>query len=94
MQVKAACHPADPFFCRSALARHSSAMTEELVNSRIPLEGLYLVASRRQPVQPLEKRTFHPRLDRKAPLILILLLSLGLWAAIWVVVASLAAVVG
>jgi len=94
MQVKAACHQARPFLCRSALARHSSAMTEELVNSRVPLEGPYLVASRRQPVQPLEKRTFHLRLDRKASLILILLLSLGLWAAIWVVVASLAAVVG
>ena len=63
------------------------------MNSRIPLEGPYLVTSRRQPVRPLEKPTFHLRLDQKASLILILLISLGLWAAIWVIVASLAAVV-
>ena len=63
------------------------------MNSRIPWKGTYLVDPRRQPVQPLGKRALHPRLDRAASLILILLLSLGLWAAIWVVVGSLAAVV-
>jgi len=60
------------------------------VNIRIPLEGSHLVAFRRQPAQPLGKRVLDPRLDRAASLILILLLSLGLWAAIWVVVGSVA----
>ena len=68
-------------------------MTEELVSSRIPSEGSHLLASRKQPVQRLRKRALHRRLDRKASLTLILLLSLGLWAAIWMVVGSLAAVV-
>jgi hypothetical protein len=63
---------------------------EELLNSRNPLEGVYLVHSRRQPVQPLGKRALHPRMDKGAALILILLLSFGLWVAIWVVVGSLA----
>ena len=77
----------------SALIRSGStlpAVAEELLNSRNPLEGFYLVHSRRQPVQPLGKRAVHPRIDRGAALILILLLSLGLWVAIWVVVGSFA----
>jgi len=53
------------------------------VKSRIPLEGRYLVASRKQPARPLGKRIFYQRLHRGAALILILLLSLGLWAAVW-----------
>jgi hypothetical protein len=53
------------------------------VNNRIPLEDGYLVASRKQPVRSLGKRLLDPRLDRRASLILILLLSLDLWAAIW-----------
>jgi hypothetical protein len=52
------------------------------VNSRIPLEDRYLVASRKQPILSLGKRLLDPRLHRGASLILILLLSLGLWAAI------------
>ena len=63
------------------------------MNSRIPWKGSYLVDPRRQPVQPLGERALHPRLDRAASLILILLLSLGLWAGIWAVVASLASAV-
>ena len=55
------------------------------MNSRIPLEGLHLMSSRRQPVQRLEKRALQPRLHRGASWVLILLLSLGLWAAIWAV---------
>ena len=53
------------------------------MNSRIPLEDRYLIASRKQPVRSLGKRFLDPRLYRGASLILILLLSLGLWAAIW-----------
>jgi hypothetical protein len=95
MQMKVACHLAGLFLCRSALAGDSAAIAEELGNSKVPWKGPYLVDSRRQPARPLGKRALHPRLDRVVSLILILLLSLGLWAAIWVVVGSLAsAVVG
>ena len=52
------------------------------MNSRIPLEDRYLVASRKQPILSLGKRLLDPQLHRGASLILILLLSLGLWAAI------------
>ena len=53
------------------------------MNSRIPLKDRYLVTSRKQPVRSLGKRLLDPRLHRGASLILTLLLSLGLWAAIW-----------
>jgi hypothetical protein len=86
MRVKAACNPTGLFPLSPRAARHCMAITEGLVNSRIPSEGLHLVNSRTQPVQRLEKRALHPRLHRGASWVLILLLSLGLWAAIWAVV--------
>jgi len=43
--------------------------------------------------RPTETETEPPRLSRGASLILILALSLGLWAAIWVAVAALASLV-
>jgi len=85
MPMKVACHLAGLSLCRSALAGDSAAIGEELGNSKVPWKGSYLVDSRRQPAQPLGKRARHPRLDRVVSLILILLLSLGLWAAIWAV---------
>ena len=57
-----------------------------MLDSRVLLEGAYFADDRpwlRAPV---------PRLVRVPPLIAVLLLSLGLWAAIWGAVASLAAV--
>ena len=86
MRVKAACNPTGLFPLSPRAARHCIAITEGLVNSRIPLEGIHLVNSRRQSVQWLAKRALHPRLHRGASWIVILLLSLGLWAAIWAVV--------
>jgi hypothetical protein len=83
MREKDPCHLAGALLCRFALARHRTAATEELVNGRIPLEGSYLAAFREQPDRPLGKRFPNPRLDRGACLILILFLSLGLWATIW-----------
>ena len=77
----------------SALIRSRStlpAVAEELLNSRNPLKGFYLVHSRRQPVQPLGKRALDPQMGKGAALILIFLLSLGLWVAIRVVVGSFA----
>ena len=86
MRVKAACNPTGLFPLSPRAARHCIAITEGLVNSRIPLEGLHLVNSRRQSVQRLAKRALHPRLHRGASWIVILLLSLWLWEAIWAVV--------
>jgi hypothetical protein len=83
MPTKAACHLAGAFLGGFALARHGTDTTEELVNSRTPLEDRFLVASRKQSVRSLGKRVLDPRLYRGASLILILLLSLGLWVAIW-----------
>ena len=85
MRVKAACNPTGLFPLSPRAARHCIAITEGLVNSRIPLAGLHLVNFRRQPVQRLERRALQPRLPRGASWVLILLLSLGLWAAIWAV---------
>ena len=49
------------------------------MNSRVPFGG----PLSGQQVRSLGKRLLDPRLYRGASLILILLLSLGLWAAIW-----------
>jgi hypothetical protein len=46
------------------------------------------------PAKPFEEHQAYDWPDRGASLILISLLSLGLWAAIWGVVASLATVLG
>lgn len=45
---------------------------------------------RRLPAEPFEKRAPYDRPDTGAYLIVISLLSLGFWAAIWAAVASLA----
>jgi hypothetical protein len=63
-------------------------MTGELVDSKIVLHDAYSVDDRRPPAQPLGKRAPH-RPDVGATLIVTLLLSLGVWAAIWGAVASL-----
>jgi hypothetical protein len=62
------------------------------VISRFPLDGAYSAEDRLRPGPP-RKRDLDPRLDRGASLLVILLLSLGLWAVIWVAVGSLASVV-
>jgi hypothetical protein len=49
------------------------------VNSRVPFGG----PLSGQQVRSLGKRLLDRRLDRGTSLILILVLSLGLWAAIW-----------
>ena len=53
------------------------------MNSRTPVEDRPLVASRKQPVQSIRNRLLDQALVRGTSLILISLLSLGLWAAIW-----------
>jgi hypothetical protein len=53
------------------------------VNSRTPVEDRPLVASRKQPVQSIRNRLLDQALVRGVSLILISLLSLALWAAIW-----------
>jgi len=63
-----------------------------LVNSKIRLQSPYSVNDWRRPAQPSEKRAPYGRPGIGASLITTLLLSLGLWAAIWGTVASLAAV--
>ena len=52
------------------------------MNSRTPVEDRPLVASRKQPVQSIRNRLLDQALVRGASMILISLLSLGLWAAI------------
>jgi hypothetical protein len=64
-------------------------MTGELVESKIVLQSAYSVDDRRPPVQPFGKRVPHRRLDTGATLIVVSLLSLGVWAAIWGAVAAL-----
>jgi hypothetical protein len=54
------------------------------------LEGRAYSSEDWLPVRPLGKRAFHPRLIRVASLVVIVLVSLGLWVAIWEVVASFA----
>jgi hypothetical protein len=59
------------------------------VDSKIRCDGDAL----RLPAQPFEKPSPYDRPDIGAFLIATLLLSLGLWAAIWAAVASLASAV-
>jgi hypothetical protein len=66
-------------------------MMGELVDSKIVLHDAYSIDDRWPPVQPLGERAPHNRLDTGASLIVVSLLSLGLWAAIWGAVAFSAA---
>jgi hypothetical protein len=67
-------------------------MMEELMDSTIPSEGAYSVGDRRLWAQPFDARGPHHRQDIGASLIVVLLLSLGLWVTIWGAVGSVSAV--
>lgn len=86
MRVKAALHLVGPCLRRSAVARNSTAMAKKLVSRRSSVEGPPAAESGR----PLGRRVLPLRLDRGAFLLLIMLLSLWLWVAFWMVVGSLA----
>jgi hypothetical protein len=60
--------------------------------SRVLLGGAYS-ADDRPKVRSLRKPALGPRLIRPGAVIAVLLLSLGLWAVIWTVVASLTSAV-
>jgi hypothetical protein len=62
------------------------------VDSKIRSHSAYSANDWRLPAQPFEKQALYGRPHRR-PLVMTLLLSLGLWAAIWGVVASLASAV-
>ena len=66
-------------------------ITEELVHSKVLLKGAYS-GDQRSAVRWVEDRTPSHWSDG-ASLTVVLLLSLGVWAAIWEVVASLASAV-
>jgi hypothetical protein len=63
--------------------------TGELVDSKILLHDAFSVDDRRPPAQRFGKRATHHRLGTGTTLILVSLLSLGVWAVIWGAVASL-----
>jgi len=63
------------------------------VDSKIRSHSAHTAKDRRLPAQPIEKRAPYGRPDIGASLVMTLLLSLGLWAAIWGAVASLSATV-
>jgi hypothetical protein len=63
-----------------------------MLESKVLSAGAYS-ADDRPPIRPLKKRAPYPRMDKRPALMVVLLLSLGLWAAIWGVVASLASAV-
>ena len=65
-------------------------MMGELVDSKIRSHASHPVINWGAPAEPFEKREPDDRPDKGAYLIIISLLSLGLWAAIWAVVASFA----
>jgi len=54
-----------------------------MVDSKIRFESLYSVNEERGPAQPFKKSALYGRPELGASLIMTLLLSLGLWAAIW-----------
>jgi hypothetical protein len=62
-------------------------MTGELVDSKTVLHDAYSVDDRWLPAQSFRKRAPHHRLGTGATLIVVSLLSLGVWAAIWGAVA-------
>jgi len=63
-------------------------MREELVYIQILSKGVY--SDWVSPARPLRERVLHPRLIKVASLIVISLLALALWVALWDTVASLA----
>jgi hypothetical protein len=64
-------------------------MTGELVAYKGLSKDAYFLTDRRPPAQQFGKRAADHQLDTAATLIVVSLLSLGFWAAIWVAVASL-----
>ena len=58
-------------------------MEGELVARRSLLKGTYFPTDRRPPAEPFEKRALYVRPGTGAYLIVILLLSLGIWWVIW-----------
>ena len=60
-----------------------------LVESKIRSDGAYFANDRRLPAAPFEKISRYDQPDTGVCLVLISLLSLGFWAAIWGAVASL-----
>jgi hypothetical protein len=64
------------------------------VDSKIRSHGAYSIPNRGLSAEPFDKCGPDDPLDIGASLILISMLSLGLWAAIWATVASLAAALG
>ena len=63
------------------------------MESKIRSHSAYSANDWRFPAQPFEKHALYGRPDIGAPLVMTLLLSLGLWATIWGVVASLSSAV-
>ena len=61
---------------------------EELVNGKIALQDAYTADNGWPPAQLLGERVLDHRQDAGATLIVVLLLSLGIWAAIWGAVSS------
>ena len=64
-------------------------MTGELVAHSSLLAGIYSLDDRGSAERPLGKRASDYRPDAPAYLIVTVLLSLGIWAAIWAAVTSL-----
>jgi hypothetical protein len=62
---------------------------EGLVESKIRSHGAYFANDWRLPAAPFEKISSYNQPDTGVCLVLISLLSLGLWGAIWGAVASL-----
>jgi hypothetical protein len=59
------------------------------MDGKVLSPGAYSVNDRTLPGQPFERPAPHHRLGTGASLIVTVLLSLGIWAAIWEAVASL-----
>jgi hypothetical protein len=64
------------------------------MDGKVLSPGAYAIDDRMLPAQPFGNCAPHPRLDTGAYLIVTVLLSLGVWAAIWGTVASLFSATG
>jgi hypothetical protein len=69
-------------------------MMEGLMDGKVLSTGAYSVGDCTLLARPFGKRAPHHRLDAGAYLIMTVLLSLGVWAAIWGAVASLFSAAG